>query len=593
MKIGLITLTLLVAVLLTAVGAILLMQMVFAGRVFPRTTMGNVSLASVAHINIPDMVHAYEASIINKTLKFQLRGKTTTHSLADLGISINTNKTSQSIITTTLLAAVSRQPVIKPVVQINESSLNKQLADSFQDDINPPINASLTITNSQLVNTPSKAGETINTEAAAKAITAAIHSEQWDTVIILDTIIAQAQVQDNETDQARLFAQQLLKEGIELTFKDQTFNMKSYTAQRLLSFTEQVDPDNHQNHILGVRLEPAGLADYLTATIVPVIDQEPENARFTLGSVEEASPRVTQFSLPQNGQKLNLQKTAGNIAAKLAKHQRIIPLAIEMTSPDITTLADIERHGITSLLAVGESDFAGSPKNRIHNITIGANRYNGLLIPPDSEFSFNQHLGPITRAAGFLPELVIKSNVTTPEYGGGLCQVSTTAFRAALNSGLEITDRRNHAYAVSYYGTPGLDATIYPPNPDLKFKNNTPGYILIQTKIEGTKLLFEFWGTNDGRIVTVDDPVVYDRQPNGAVKAYVKQKVTRGEEILVDDTFHSRYKSPKLFPKVLAANGEASPASPTIKPSPTPVVVASPKPSTKPANSPKPSTKPL
>ena len=539
------------------------------------------------------MVDVYETSIINKTLQFQLRGKTAEHALVDLGVSINNSKTSRAILKTSLLSAVTRQPVIKPVVQFDNGPLKKQLTASFQDDINPPVNASLNLVNNQLIDVPSQAGETINIESAAQAITAAIHSEQWDTVIILDTTITSAQVQNDETAQARLFAEQLLKEGIQFTFAEQIFNMKPYTVQRLLSFTEQVDPNDHKNHILGVRLEPEKLAEYLTTTIVPEVDQEPVNARFALGSAEGESPRVTQFSLPQNGQKLNIQKTAGNIAAKLAKHERIIPLAVEMASPDITTLADIERHGITSLLAVGESDFAGSPKNRIHNIIVGTERYNGLLIPPDGEFSFNQHLGPITKAAGFLPELVIKNNVTTPEYGGGLCQVSTTAFRAALNSGLEITDRRNHAYAVSYYGTPGLDATIYPPNPDLKFKNNTPGYILIQTKIEGTKLFFEFWGTNDGRKVAVDDPVVYDRQSNGAVKAYVKQKVTLGEEILVDDTFYSRYKSPKLFPKVLAANGEAPPASPTMHPSPAPSVKAPPKPSTKPANSQKPSPPPL
>ncbi len=587
MKIGLITLTLLVAVLLTVVGAIVLTPIILAGRVSPRTIMGNVSLANVAHNDVPDMVNVYEASIINKTLKFQLRGKTSTHTLTDLGISVNNKKTSQSIITTSLLAAISRQPVIKPVIQINDDLLNKELTSSFQENINPPINASLTISNNSLVDVQSQAGETINTELAIKEITTAIHSKQWDTVIILDTVITPAQVQNDETAQARIFAQQLLKEGIQFTFEDQVFNMKPYTIKRLLSFNEQVDPSNYQNHILGVSLESEGLADYLATTIVPAIDQEAENARFTLSSSEEESSRVTQFGLPQNGQKLNLQKTAGNIAAKLAKHQRIIPLTIEVVPPDITTLADIERHGITSLLAIGESDFVGSPKNRKINIAVGAKRYNGLLISPGSEFSFNQYLGPINKAAGFLPELVIKNNVTTPEYGGGLCQVSTTAFRAALNAGLEITDRRNHAYAVSYYGTPGLDATIYPPSTDLKFKNNTPSYILIQTRIEGTKLFFEFWGTDDGREVAVDEPVVYGKQANGAVKAYVKQKVTMGDETLVDDTFYSRYKSPKLFPKVLAANGEAPVASPTIKPSPAPPVVASPSPSVKPVNSPK------
>jgi vancomycin resistance protein YoaR len=78
-----------------------------------------------------------------------------------------------------------------------------------------------------------------------------------------------------------------------------------------------------------------------------------------------------------------------------------------------------------------------------------------------------------------LPELVIKKEGTVPEFGGGLCQVSSTAFRAAMNGGLPITQRRNHAYAVQYYAPQGTDATIYPGVVDLKFINDTPGDILI------------------------------------------------------------------------------------------------------------------
>src|SRR6185369_10179137 len=115
------------------------------------------------------------------------------------------------------------------------------------------------------------------------------------------------------------------------------------------------------------------------------------------------------------------------------------------------------------------SNFKGSPKNRRHNITVGVEKMKGVIVPQGAEFSFNEHLGPVDGEHGFLPELVIKKNGTVPEFGGGLCQVSSTTFRAAMTAGLPITQRRNHAYAVQYYSPQGTDATIYPGSADLKF----------------------------------------------------------------------------------------------------------------------------
>ena len=85
---------------------------------------------------------------------------------------------------------------------------------------------------------------------------------------------------------------------------------------------------------------------------------------------------------------------------------------------------------------------------------------------------------PFTIEAGYLPELVIKGDEIKPEIAGGLCQVGTTMFRAAMNSGLKITERQNHSLVVSYYndlsnGNPGTDATIYDPHPDFRFLNDT------------------------------------------------------------------------------------------------------------------------
>jgi len=118
-------------------------------------------------------------------------------------------------------------------------------------------------------------------------------------------------------------------------------------------------------------------------------------------------------------------------------------------------------------------------------------------------------IGNVDAEAGYKEELVIKGDRTVPEFGGGLCQIATTVFRATLDAGLPVLVRQNHSYRVPYYEPPiGIDATIYSPNPDFKFSNDTPGAILIQARIEGDNLIFEFWGTKDGRVIERTDPVV-------------------------------------------------------------------------------------
>ncbi|MBI3232360.1 MAG: VanW family protein [Candidatus Doudnabacteria bacterium] len=215
--------------------------------------------------------------------------------------------------------------------------------------------------------------------------------------------------------------------------------------------------------------------------------------------------------------------------------------------------------GINELIALGESSFAGSPKNRIHNVKVGTGKFKGVIIKPGEEFSFNKFLGPVEEEQGFLPELVIKRTGTVPELGGGLCQVSSTTFRAAMNAGLPITQRKNHAYAVQYYSPQGTDATIYPGIVDLKFINNTPGHILIWPYIKDKyKLAFEFYGTKDSRRVTLEKPIQYDRKPDGSMKAEWTRVIQKDGQTSTS-TFKSIYLSPALFHKE-----EAFPTSTSI-----------------------------
>ena len=260
--------------------------------------------------------------------------------------------------------------------------------------------------------------------------------------------------------------------------------------------------------------------------------------------------RATNFTAPQTGQEVDVYKSSLAALAALAQGKDTAALVVEQESPQ-TTLDQTNNLGINQLIGEGVSKFNGSPNNRRVNIAVGIEKFRGLIIPQGASFSFDDNLGPVTADAGFLPELVIDDGNTLPELGGGLCQVSTTVFRAAMAAGVPITDRRNHAYAVEYYSPQGTDATIYPGSADLKFVNDTPGSILVWPyEKDSNTLVFDFYGTDDGRKVTLEKPVTYGRQADGAMKATWTRLVTPvNGQTRTDDVFNFQLQAPALFHK--------------------------------------------
>lgn len=302
------------------------------------------------------------------------------------------------------------------------------------------------------------------------------------------------------------------------------------------------------------RYNPSLVYDW-TKDIAATVNTESKDPELTI-----KDGYATHFIAPVVGKQLDRYQSSLKILQNLELNQQTFDLAIITTSPsrDLSKLNDL---GINELIGRGESKFSGSPANRRHNIKVGMNKFKGVIIAPDEEFSFNKYLGPVEASAGFLPELVIKGNETIPELGGGLCQVSSTTFRAAMHAGLPITQRKNHSYAVQYYSPQGSDATIYPGVMDLKFKNDTGNSILVWPYFIGNDILvFDFYGTRDGREVKLNQPITYDRKANGAMKATWTRTVTKNG-ISDTDSFSSTYQPPELFHK--KEEFVANPESPT------------------------------
>jgi len=251
-------------------------------------------------------------------------------------------------------------------------------------------------------------------------------------------------------------------------------------------------------------LDQEKLTEFLMSKIATKINIAPIEAKFQM-----TGTKITKFQANRDGVSLDIETSIAKIENDLKNNATSTNL-ITITQKTSTSTQDVENLGIKEIIGIGKSNFSGSPKNRVWNIRTGANAVNGRLIAPGEEFSLLKTLGKIDGSTGYKPELVIKENKTTPEFGGGLCQIGTTVFRGATESGLPITQRRNHSYRVSYYEPAGTDATIYDPAPDFRFRNDTANHILIQSRFEGSNLFFEFWGTKDGRQVEKAYPTIYN-----------------------------------------------------------------------------------
>lgn len=301
------------------------------------------------------------------------------------------------------------------------------------------------------------------------------------------------------------------------------------------------------------------------------INYPPQEAlfRFSYG-------KVTAFRPSAPGQAVDIeatQKLMDETLLLLKKGGGLPPflkinLIIRPVEPKVTT-AEANNLGIQELVGQGSSRFLGSITNRIHNIQLAASRLNGVLAAPGEEFSFNKALGDVSKFTGYKEAYIIQEGRTILGDGGGVCQVSTTLFRALLNAGLPISERHAHSYRVGYYeqGSPvGFDASVYDPRWDLKFKNDTGHHLLIQAAInfKTATLTFELYGARDGRKVTISKPLIKNQTPPpedlyqddptlpkgqikqvdwkaGGADVSFSRKVEREDKVLINETYSSHY----------------------------------------------------
>jgi hypothetical protein len=200
----------------------------------------------------------------------------------------------------------------------------------------------------------------------------------------------------------------------------------------------------------------------------------------------------------------------------------------------------LNERGINEVLSVGVSDYAGSDARRMQNINATIAKFDGHIIKRGETFSFNELLGSVSEEEGFTYARVLRNSANAWGLGGGVCQISTNVFRAALNAGLTIDERRAHSVRFEKYEPAGLDATIYLGLLDLKFTNNTPGDILMKFAMRDEKMVTVFYGSKDTRHVTLEKTKHWEGY-DGRLAAHWKRQVNFSQSA-EEATFTSSYR---------------------------------------------------
>lgn len=305
----------------------------------------------------------------------------------------------------------------------------------------------------------------------------------------------------------------------------------------------------------------------------PPVDAE---FKFDANAGADLKGRVVAFKQSTNGVAIDREKLSQEIISQAKQYlnnggttEWLINIPLKDVLPQVTS-STADEMGIKDLLGEGGSFFYDSIPGRVHNINLGQSKIDGRLVAPGEIFSFDQSIGTVSAIFGYAKAYSIIKGKTVLDDGGGVCQVSTTLYRAVLNAGLPVVERVAHTYRVGFYEEggylPGLDATVYPPSPDFRFKNDTGHWILIQSTFDpdNAKLTFDIFGTSDGRKTEIKGPyilstsppppTVYEDDPTLPVgqvnqidtahygaSVYFQRIVTRGNETLINETVRSDY----------------------------------------------------
>jgi vancomycin resistance protein YoaR len=386
-------------------------------------------------------------------------------------------------------------------MSLDETTLHEYVASVASEIDTKPRVPELGFDDGRLSVTQAQNGYQVEQEALASMISDSLYSLSQEPISI-PTTVTEPDFDDSDVESVRTLIDEALSESLTIWFEDQSWTLEPEQLAEYLALEPgeqgQMDLTFHHDALVG----------YLDE-LIGDINRPARNAQVAWGGSS-----VVATSPSQNGIERDIHALIPRIEEAIANGERSIEMTYNVVRPAIDS-NNLHELGIDGLMAQGESAFWNSAPSRAHNIAVSAGYLDGTLIAPGQEFSFNRAIGEISLERGYQEGYVIEAEATVEGIGGGVCQVSTTVFRAAFFSGLPITERHPHAYIVGYYEQDrwplGFDAAIFQPDLDFKFVNSTDSYILVHTHVADQQLYVNLYGPDLGYSVELGDPVEQSR----------------------------------------------------------------------------------
>lgn len=426
---------------------------------------------------------------------------------------------------------------ISPVITYRQEVALAKLQEIASAIDQAPQNASLRLDGANVRTTVGRNGRTLdipNTLARLEARLLSLQSGAEIPLVINETPAIVFNVEETATR-----IRTALSGDVQLVATDENGNaLGPWRATRdqiasLLQVSLVNNPDGTQHY--DVSLSMSAFESYLR-TLEAGLIAPAKNGRFRFN---EQTRQLEVIQPAISGRALNVQETLARLEEAVFSNNRIVPVAFDLTLPTYHNQITAQELGISELVAESTTYFTGSGANRRTNIAVSASRFDGIIVAPGEEFSFNTYLGEISEEGGFVEGLVIYGDRTVIGIGGGACQVSTTIFRAAFSGGYAITERNSHGYRVGYYelggAPPGLDAAIWQPQRDFRFQNNTPYHLLIQVGVYPTNdaLQFRFYSTRHWR-TELEPAIVKNLKPALSPRYEANANIPPGQSLQVD-----------------------------------------------------------
>ncbi|MFN3762574.1 MAG: VanW family protein, partial [Anaerolineae bacterium] len=343
----------------------------------------------------------------------------------------------------THLLLLIRGRSVSPMFSYDESAARLYLQALAKGIDVPPQDATFTLQGLVPVSTPARPGRMLDVERALADLRRSLQNPGGARV---ELIVREVPPQVTDAEAARVRAEALLSTPFTLLLPDPRQGDPGpwpLAPERLAGMLTTTVQGGH----LAVTLDREALRAVLEE-IAPSLAIEPVDARFHF---DRRTGQLVPISPSSPGRALDVEASVENILAAVAAGQHTAPLIVRAVPPRYPDTATAEELGIRELVAEGDSYFIGSPSGRDHNIRLAASKFDGLVIAPGETFSFNRYLGEVSAEAGYDEAYVTMGEQLAIEVGGGICQVSTTAFRAALRGGYPIVERWAHYHRVGYY----------------------------------------------------------------------------------------------------------------------------------------------